>query len=402
MRTPTLLPLALLAIAAGCDATDGVAPLDRTSVAPTFAAAADGPWAIADTGETGPGSTYAIFVPKTWNGSTIFYSHGFNDVTDPVALPVKEQTEAFRDRLGALGYAIAYSSYSENGYALKDGMQRTHQLRGLFTSVAGQPERSYLVGHSLGGGVALALAEKFGGQYDGALPMCGVVGGTQLQVEYIGHVRALFDFFYPNVLPGDAVSMPEGLNLNRDIIFPALMAMRANPTGAIMISQITQTQTPFTDAGEPVTGILNALGFHARGINDLLDRTHGQNLFDNSETVYTGSPAVPAWLLAAINAPGGVDRFASTPAADAYVEKYFQPSGDLTIPVLTLHTSRDPAVPIAHERALFDIANAAGTTSMLRQRTINRFGHCSFTLDEMVTAVQDLATWVETGVAPVN
>lgn len=399
MRTNRLVPLAMLAIVAACNPDDGISPTDRDVIAPTLAAAADGPWAIADTGETGPGSTYAIFVPKEWNGTTIFYSHGFNDVTDPVALPVKEQTEAFRDRLGALGFAVAYSSYSENGYALKDGMQRTHQLRGLFTAVAGQPERSYLVGHSLGGGVALALAEKFGGQYDGALPMCGVVGGTQLQVEYIGNVRALFDFFYPNVLPGDAVSMPAGLDLNRDIIIPALMAMRANPTGAIMISQITQTQTPFTDAREPITGILNALGFHARGINDLLDRTHGQNLFDNSETVYTGSPLVAPYL-AAINA--GVERFESTPAADAYVEKYFQPTGNLTIPVLTLHSLRDPAVPIAHERALLDIVTAAGTTDMLLQRTNTNFGHCNFTMDEMVKAVQDLDAWVQTGIRPTS
>ena len=404
MRSTTLFPLALLAIATGCNPDEGVAPpLAPDVIAPTFAASADGQWAIADTGETGPGSTYAIFVPKAWNGTTIFYAHGFNDVTDPVALPVKEQTEAFRERLGALGYAVAYSSYSENGYALKDGMQRTHQLRGLFASVAGQPERSYLVGHSLGGGVALALAEKFGGQYDGVLPMCGVVGGTALQVEYIGHVRALFDFFYPGVLPGDAITMPEGLNLNRDILIPALMAMRANPTGAIMISQITQTRTPFTDAGEPITGILNALGFHARGINDLLDRTHGQNLFDNSATVYTGSPAVPAATLVSINDPvNGVDRFTATPAAENFLDKYFQPTGKLSIPVLTLHTTRDPAVPIAHETALASIVNAAGTSSLLRQRMINRFGHCTFTMNEMVTAVQDLDAWVRTGIAPAN
>src|SRR5688572_26988332 len=85
MRTTKLFPLALVAIAAAC-ATDAVAPpTDPGQFAPTFAASADGIWSIADTGETGPGSRYAIFVPKAWNGTTIFYAHGFNDVTDPVA-----------------------------------------------------------------------------------------------------------------------------------------------------------------------------------------------------------------------------------------------------------------------------------------------------------------------------
>jgi pimeloyl-ACP methyl ester carboxylesterase len=81
-------------------------------------------------------------------------------------------------------------------------------LRGIFTSKFGEPNRSFLIGHSLGAQVVQALAEMYPGQYNGALAMCGVLGGTRLQTDYIGHTRALFDYFYPGVLPGDVIEMP--------------------------------------------------------------------------------------------------------------------------------------------------------------------------------------------------
>jgi hypothetical protein len=99
------------------------------------------------TGETGPGSLYAIYVPRTWNGDVIFYAHGIRDVLNPVGLQDQDAFYATRDQLGAAGFAIAYSSFSENGYAVEDAAQRTHQLRGLFASRFGQPAHSYLVGH---------------------------------------------------------------------------------------------------------------------------------------------------------------------------------------------------------------------------------------------------------------
>lgn len=398
MNKRNLLPLGIIALVAACDA-DPVAPGARAPISASVAAGSQ--WAIADTGETGPGSTYAVFVPANWNGDAVFYAHGFKDVSDPVSLPTKDSADAFRERLGAAGYAVAYSSYSENGFALKDGIQRTHQLRGLFTARAGKPRRSYLAGTSLGGVVALALAEKHPGQYDGALTMCGFVGGSKMQIEYIGNTRALFDWFYPGVLPGNAVSMPEGTTLN-EIIGKAYAAIIARPDKAFLISQVTQTPLPFANGRELVTSLLNVLGFHARGMNDLLDRTHGHVLFDNTAP-YTASPAVPAGILAAMNHPdAGVQRFESTPDAENYLEKYYEPTGDLKIPVLSVHTTRDPSVPYRHQVVLQQKVAAAGASAMLRTRPINRYGHCTFNTVEMVGALQDLAQWAETGIAPAN
>ena len=350
----------LAAIAAGltacADSPTATAPAAGAvavrSVAPT--------WATAFTGSTGPGSEYAIFVPQRWNGDVVYYAHGIIDAARPVGLPTSDVAE-LRDSLGVMGYAVAYSSFSENGWAVKDGMQRTHQLRGLFTSKVGNAKRSYVIGHSMGGLIALALAEQFPQQYDGALPMCGVVSGAQRQIDYIANVRTVFDYFYHGVLPGNALDMPATLDLNTQVLGPAQIAIVSNPHGAGAMARIAQTPIPFANGPQLVQSILTALAFDARGADDLLDRTHGHSPFDNSTTVYTG--LLPPPVLADLN--NRIARFTETPDAAHYLAKYYEPTGDLRIPTISIHTTRDPVVPIFHETGYATIAASAGASTNL-------------------------------------
>jgi pimeloyl-ACP methyl ester carboxylesterase len=397
-RTRFTLAAAMLgfSVLAGCNETPINAPRYATgttagkSVAPT--------WAQSVTGITGEGAQYSIYVPTDWNGDVVYYAHGIKDVAEPVGLPTANNFPDFRDSLGVMGYAVAYSSFSENGWAVEDGIQKTHQLRGLFTSIAGKPRRSFLAGHSMGGLITVALAEKYPGQYDGALPMCGVVGGAQKQIDYIGNVRTIFDYLYPGTLPGDALNMPAELNLNAQVLGPAQRAIMLKPLPAIMtFPRLAQTPVPFANVPELVQSILTALAFDARGADDLLDRTHGHSPFDNdSPNYYTG--ALSADSLAAINA--GVAHFDETPDAANYLRKYYETTGDLRIPTLTLHTSRDPLVPVFHEGIYASRVAAAGASANLSQRTISRYGHCTFTPTEMAQAFRDLAGWVQTGTRP--
>ncbi len=88
--------------------------------------------------------------------------------------------------------------------------------------------------------------------------------------------------------------------------------------------------------------------------------------------------------------------------AGTYVARYYEPTGNLKIPVLRMHTTRDPSVPYRHETVFAQKVLDAGASAMLRTRPINRFGHCTFNTNEMVGALQDLATWSQTGIAPAN
>ena len=396
-----------IAIAACTDAAvhptapDGFA-LNTTSIVEP----GSGPWARIVEGVTGEGARYAIYVPRITvaNGEAVYYAHGIRDAETPIDLRDQDSFFALRDELGALGYTVAYSSFSENGFAVKDGGQRIHQLRGLVAAeIGGIPTRNYLVGHSLGGGIAVDLAERYPSQYDGALAMCGMVGGSVLQTQYIGNVRALATAHFPTRLPGSVlVASP--------VTLPQVIgAVQSNPMGLFAIASTKQTPLPYAPVGnvmdpaspafQTLVGSLYAgLTFHARGIGNMLDLTNGQTPFDNDGTVYElGTPVLPQPyvdlalkpLIAASNTP--VERVAFGEAAENYLTHNFTPTGDLRIPVITIHNSWDPVVPAFHETALDSIVEAAGRGDMLEQRYVQSYGHCAIPVTTMVQGFKDLA-----------
>lgn len=409
------LAAAALTLAACTDATDVVsAKVTGTANGSTVTLPGTGPWARIIEGETGPGSLYAIYVPREWNGDAVYYAHGYRAVEQPVDLRDQDQFYAVRDALGAEGYAVAHSSYSENGYAIKDGAQRTHQLRGLLKAqLGGAPVHNYLAGHSLGAGVALSLAEQFPGQYDGALLMCGLVGGSLPETQYLSHVRALFDYFYPGVLPGDVINVPAGTT----ITLPQLIAaVSANPAGLFAIASTEQTPLPWVPIGSPFnpgsTAFQTMLGslygplvFQLRATENVKDLAHGFSPFDNEQTTYSASaaPVLPPSLLAPLlaGANAGVMRYVMPSPVRNYLSHYFTPTGDLRIPVLTVHNLWDPVVPDGiHETLLLQLAGAKGATGNLLQRKYPAFGHCAIPATETLRGFHDLVGWVTTGTKP--
>ena len=390
-----------LALLAACADLSPVSPRPGPAAVARSLTSTSPVWRDQATGTTADGAAYAIFVPNGWNGDVVFYAHGILPPLAPVSLPGPtdwDNATALRDALGQAGYAVAYSSFGENGYAIKDGIQRTHQLRGIFTSKFGKPARSFLIGHSLGAQVAQALAETYPDQYSGALAMCGVLGGTRLQTDYIGHARALFDFFYPGVLPGDVMEMPIIItDPTTQIQNPVIGAVLANPTGFGLLAASNQVQLAGANTTELLTSLVNALAYQAIGVNDLLQRTHGHVLFDNSQTQY-GSALYPAEYYQTVNA--GIKRYTATPDALAWLEHNYEPTGDLRIPMLTLHKTRDRLVPYRHEAAYRDLVGEAGRSSNLVQRSQDAFGHCEFEAADMLSNFQDLVKWVDTGTRP--
>jgi pimeloyl-ACP methyl ester carboxylesterase len=345
-------------------------------------------------GTTGDGALYEFAVPYEWNGILVVYAHGIINPFLPVALPATtDKFDQFRDALLDDGIAVAYSSFSENGFALKDGMQRTHQLRGLFKSKVGVPSHVYIAGHSLGGMVAVGLTEKHPGHYDGALPMCGFMGGTEIQVEYLTDVRILFDALFPGVLPGNAFDVPLSAAINP---LPWLGLAQNALIGGLGSGRTLQlfeyAGIPGDNLSEKITSVIHALAYNLMFVNDLLSRTHGRIPFDNIETDY-GPPGWD-WIDAS------VDRFSSTPDAVNHLRKYLTPTGDLTAPMITLHTTRDSLVLFGHQDLYRNQVAAAGASELLRQRLFDRFGHCNFEVAEMMEAFNDLRSWVEEGTVP--
>jgi hypothetical protein len=62
-------------------------------------------------------------------------------------------------------------------------------------------------------------------------------------------------------------------------------------------------------------------------------------------------------------------------------------SGQLSRPLVTIHTTGDPIVPVWHE-ALYQekVSSNPASTSLYSGSTVSRYGHCAFTASEVLGA----------------
>jgi pimeloyl-ACP methyl ester carboxylesterase len=360
-------------------------------------------------GEIGPGSSYEIDVPVAWNGGLVLYAHGLVQSDQPL-LPPSQLPEypTLRTALLSSGFALAASSFSSNGWALADAVRRTHQLSGIFNSKVAAPRRTFLMGASMGALVAIKLAETQARQYDGALALCGPVGGALAQLQYVGDGRVLFDAYFRDVLPGTPFFVPPGTAFLSPLdwggpsqLFLQVVAALAGHTD-LLLRWADAANLPYNDMAELADSALFFIGFLLRYTNDFIERVNGKLPYDNSTATYvvngSGDAVLDAFRTGKLNSE--VERFEADPAAVNYYERNYTPSGRIGIPVVTLHTTRDPAIPFSHE-AMFGAAVAgAGRSHLLTQVPIDRWGHCTFTPDEVQTALGSLVQWVETGAKP--
>jgi hypothetical protein len=57
---------------------------------------------------------------------------------------------------------------------------------------------------------------------------------------------------------------------------------------------------------------------------------------------------------------------------------------------VTLHTTRDPIVPVEQESLYATKVAEAGASEKLTQRTVERYGHCDFQSGEVLSAFSAL------------
>ncbi len=394
-------------------------------------------------GVLGPGAEYEIWVPNGWAAGPrglVMYVHGYVTPGTSIALPDGQLHDAVLPLLLGQGFAVAYSSFSQNGWAVKDGAIRTRQLRGYVEGDYGPPSKVFLIGPSEGGIITLMLAEKNPDLFSGALAICGVVGGAKMQMRYIFDQRVLFDYFFRTTLKalaagdstaaqldkalgdGPLAASPAGTDLPPDVTQfigeagPTIGAVLSAgpPTDPLALARAMATMTvdrkPLYNwtqkmlgdgsfAPELVITISTALWYNIFGTADLLGRTHEDVPIDNTTAVYA-SPLLSDSANALLNGKDGVERLASSPDGSNYLEHWYQPTGRLAIPLVTLHTTRDPAVPISHEYALAQIEGKAS----LAEFQVDTFGHVPIDNPAFMAQVQSafayLQVWVASGLKP--
>ena len=115
--------------------------------------------------------------------------------------------------------------------------------------------------------------------------------------------------------------------------------------------------------------LIVALYYQNIGTPDVLGRTHGHSPYDNRTTTYTmGTPAVPSPALIPLvqaliaGSNQSVTRYDITPDAQNYLERNYVPTGNLSIPVVSVHNLWDYLVPSFHEPAFAGFVSAAGAS----------------------------------------
>lgn len=114
------------------------------------------------------GAVYAVAAPEKWNGRLLLLAHGLREAAEPLhahLFPERGLTRA----LLADGWIVALTSYRRNGVIVRDAIADLENLRAHVARTHGRPQRTYLMGDSMGGLIVTRIAERHPEHYDGAV-----------------------------------------------------------------------------------------------------------------------------------------------------------------------------------------------------------------------------------------
>lgn len=349
------------------------------------------------------GAGYRIEVPPNWNGALVLWAHGYRGT----GLELTIDNHPLRPLLVSQGYAWAASSYSKNSYDPAQGAKDTHALTTYFNGKFGKPRRTYITGASMGGHVTAIVAEQWPASYDGAMPICGVLGDYEL-----------FDYFLDfnvaaQTLSGQGQLYPYASNYLTSIVPPTKAALSGggpgfpyvlNPPGDNFKSLVQLRSggvRPMFDQGFLFWNGVAGDFLFGLGVGDGTLPRHPGVAVQNSDVTYQfDTNSMLSSDEANFNA--AVQRVTADPQGRHIngISNVPPTTGDLKIPMLTLHTLGDLFVPFLMEQVYAQRVAAKGNAQRLVQRATRDIGHCSFTGPELATTFIDLVKWVEAGVKP--
>jgi acetyl esterase/lipase len=362
------------------------------------------------------GAQYRVEVPANWNGKLVMYAHGYAGTGDTLGV----NNPSIRRYLIQQGYAWAASSYSKNYYDVRAGVEDTNALANEFTKIAASnqralaaPSKIYITGHSMGGHITAAAIEseaaataKNRTTYNGAVPMCGVLGDTELFNTFAAMQIAAQSIAGLPSYPTDKWSeIQPGVTNALFSTFPngATQAV-LTPTGLkykSVLKNLTGGERPMFDQGLAYGGSFPS-AYGTFGSDGTVTGILNKNILDTTAITYTidGDAAGTADLNAkATKLTAATDANRLRSDGLRWVPKI---NGEFKIPVVSIHTLGDLFVPFNMEQVYQKRAAAKGNSTWLVQRAIRGVSHCDFTIAEQVKAFDDMIKWERDGVKPVG
>jgi len=142
------------------------------------------------------GANYVIRIPDEWNGMLVVGCHKWMpfdwtpDAQFAVDNLVNSQGIGLPFALVEQGFAYAASSYGEGGWPVKEAMIRTHQLTEYVIDNYGVTGKVFVIGHSMGGAIALMLGEKYPELYDGVLDISAMRNTTMGYLDTVAAINS--------------------------------------------------------------------------------------------------------------------------------------------------------------------------------------------------------------------
>lgn len=327
--------------------------------------------AVIDTGIL-EGAPYRIDIPTNWNGELVVNTHGYEPVgmPRPDPWPFPEVMQPLLDR----GYAIAASGYSAQGWAISEAIADTERLRRHFVERHDRPRRTWLVGYSMGGLIALASAERHPQAWDGVVSMCGVnvSSETMIAAGALGPLAA-FDALFPGVLP-DA---PGGL------ADPALPPYADGEAIAAALARDEARAAALAERFDlPRESLAGAINLYYVALREFTTRAGGFPV--SSHPGADGVDGDEAALGVSIR------RYAADPDALAYVRDSGTLTGEAPVPVVLQPNPADPSVPARFSGGYAALAEAAGRGDRVTQLPPEGAGHCHFAPGTLPAALEAL------------
>ena len=368
---------------------------------------------------------YRIEVPAAWNGTLFLYSHGYV-APGTINIATDSPARVISTWLLGQGYALAGSAYSSTGWALEDAFKDQIAVLDFFNERFTKPQRVIAWGGSLGGIITAGLVQLYPDRFAAALPLCGVLaGGVATWNTGLDGAYAFKTLLAPaSQLQLVGITDPQA---NMQLAAQIFNSVSASPEGQARIALIAALgDLPgwFDPAGQQPapTDYPAQQAAQARwesqvdfpfefGYRAELEKRAGGNPSWNTGVDYTHQLAISPSVaeVTALYQSAGLDlsvdlralnsgtRIKANANAVAYLDRFISFDGNLSVPVLTMHTEGDGLVVAQDEAAYRDAVQAAGKLDLLRQLIVHRAGHCAFSAAETIMAIEAIVARVEAG-----
>jgi pimeloyl-ACP methyl ester carboxylesterase len=351
----------------------------------------------------GSGALYLICVPPGFDpatGSLVVYARGSVPPSPTLVLPNDQVggTPVVQIVTGVLGFAYATTSYRENGLVVVDATKDLQRLVAKFRELYGPlGGKTYAVGVSEGGLIATLATERHSQLFDGTLALCAPVGSFQREINYFDDFRLAFDFYFPAL----------GAALGDPIHIPATtIAFFSSPGFTTALAAAVLADPAAANALLAAADIpLQFNGTNLATVLEVIQRLLAYNiLFTNQAQETLGGQ--PYDNITPVDYDRVIDGLAVEPLVTAdqpalsHLRAMYETTGRLKSPLVTLFNVNDFIVPSWHE-ALYraKVMEAGASEFLVAQIPSSTFGHCVFTLQEVLAAFGALSQAVGAQVA---